>query len=291
MFLQQLVNGLSIGFTYALVAVGFTLVYGVLELVNFAHGSFYLLGAYVGITLLGFITNDIYLVIILSILFSGILGMLMDVSILKPIRKTDMGISALIATLGISNIINNLIIVIYGSETKSFPDIFSRNRFDLGKIIIKWNQVGIAVVSIVVMGVLSICIYKTKMGRGMRAISQNPKAALLMGVPVSRIISLTFFFGTACASLSGCMVASYYRAIDTSMYLAICLKTFAAVVLGGVGSIYGAMIAGVLIGVLETLATAYLSSNYRDAVAFVILIVVLIFCPNGLFGHKKAVKV
>lgn len=290
MLLQQLLNGLAIGITYSLVAVGFTLVYGVLQLVNFAHGAFYLLGAYLTITFTTTLHLPLYVGLLLCVVATGLLGALMDTAILKPIRKTDDGVSSLIATLGIGTVVTNLLIVLYGSETKSFPDIFSRKRINIGPAIIKWNQIFIAMVALVIMLALCYFVYKTTMGSGMRAISQNPVAAQLMGIPVNKVISTTFFVGTMCAAIAGNLVASYYGAIDTTMYLAVSLKTFASAVLGGVGSIPGAMLAGIIIGVLETLVAGYISSDYREAVAFIILIVVLIFRPSGLFGQKNVDK-
>jgi branched-chain amino acid transport system permease protein len=293
MFLQQSFNGLTIGTTYALVAVGFSMVYGVLQLVNFANGAFYLLGVYVLLTFYSFMSQNFFLALIISVICTGALGAAMDSIILEPIRSRSKGsgVSSLIATLGVGTFIINLIILLYGSETKTFPEIFNLGKVYIGSAIVMWNQIIIAALSLIIMIILSIIVYKTKLGGAMRAISQNPSAAKLMGIPVNRIITVTFFIGTMCAAIAGSMVAMYYGAIDTTMYLAVNLKTFTSVVLGGVGSLPGAMLGGIIIGVLETFVAGYISSDYRDAVAFVILIIVLIFRPTGLFGQKNTDKV
>ena len=293
MFLQQLVNGLTVGCTYALVAVGFSMVYGVLQLVNFAHGAFYLVGVYMMITLYVSMSLGLLPALLLALTGTGLLGALMDRVILKPIRNRsgNSGVASLIATLGMGTCITNLLIVLFGSETKSFPNILDFGKFYLGGAIVRWNQVLIALITIAMMSLLSLIVYHTKMGTAMRAISQNPQAAQLMGIPVDQVIMITFFIGTVCAAVSGVLVAMYYASIDTAMYMAVSLKTFASAVLGGIGSLPGAMIGGVLIGVLETLVAGYISSDYREAVAFIILIAVLLLKPSGLLGQKQAEKV
>lgn len=293
MFLQQLINGLTIGCTYALVAVGFSMVYGVLQLVNFAHGAFYLVGAYLMVTLFVSISIGFFPALILSLVGTGLLGALMDRVILKPIREysANSGVSSLIATLGIGTFLTNLLIVIFGSETKAFPNVLNFGKLYLGTAIIRWNQIAIAIITTVLMVILSIIVYRTKIGTAMRAISQNPRAAELMGIPVNWVIMFTFFVGTVCAAVAGILVATYYSSIDTAMYMAVQLKTFASAVLGGIGSLPGAMLGGIIIGVLETLVAGYISSEYREAVAFIVLIVVLLFKPAGLLGQKQIDKV
>lgn len=291
MFLQQLINGLTVGATYALVAVGFALVYGVLRLVNFSHGAFYLLGAYLILTFNTF-TGSFLLSMVLSIVLTGALGALMDKGILQPIRKkNDEGIPALIATLGFGTFLINLIIALYGSETKPFPNVLSFGSFRIGNAIVMWHWVIIAGIALVTLAILSVIVYRTKFGTAMRAISQSPNAARLMGIPVNRTIAGTFFIGTMCAALSGTLVAMYYRSIDTTMYLAVSMKTFTAAVLGGIGSLPGALVGGLLIGVLETFVAGYIDSAYRNAAAFALLIIILLIRPDGLFGHKSVDKV
>lgn len=292
MFLQQLLNGLTIGTTYSLVAVGFTLIYGILQLINFAHGSFFLISSYLMLTFYTSMKLNFFLALFISIISTGIMGSLMDAVILKPIReKSDSGMSSLIVTLGMGTFLTNLLIALYGSETKAFKDVLNLGKIYVGSAIVMGNQIFIAVTAVVIMIILLIIVYRTRFGGAMRAISQNPSAAMLMGIPVNKIIMGSFFIGTVCAAISGYMVSMYYGSIDTNMYLVINLRTFAAAVLGGIGSLPGSMIAGIIIGVLETFVAGYFTSSYKDAVAFVIIIVVLIFRPSGLLGKKDVDKV
>ena len=292
MFLQQLFNGLTIGATYSLVAVGFSMVYSVLELVNFAHGAFYVLSAYLVLTFYSFMQLDFTIALLLSIIGTGCLGALMNTIILEPIRKkTSAGVSAMIATLGVGTFLTNLIMVLYGSETKRFPDVFNLGKVYIGNAIVMWNQIIIAILAVVIMIILSILVYKTKIGSAMRAISQNMTAARLMGVNTGFVVTVAFFTGIMCAAIAGNMVAMYYGSVDTTMYLGVSMKTFASAVLGGIGSLPGAVVGGIVIGVLETFVTGYISSEYKDAIAFLVLIIVLIFKPAGLFGQKRVDKV
>ena len=296
MFLQQIVNGLTIGSTYALVTIGFNMVYGVLELTNFAHSSFYMLGAYISLftmtSLWGRVTiPGFFIGLISSIVITGVLGALMNKVALEPIRKRKgADITALLSTVGIQTAINNSVLLIFGTVPVEFPDVFQLGKFYLGEnTVVQRIQIAIFVLAIVLMILLSLLVYKTKLG--MRAISQNATAAQIMGVNVNRVITLTFFIGTAIAAVSGTMVGIYYQRVDTLMGASVGLKSFAAAVLGGMGSVPGAVYGGFVIGLLETLFAAYISSGYRDAVAFVILMVVLIVRPSGFFGQKSINKV
>ena len=269
------------------------MVYGVLQLVNFAHGAFYLVGAYLMITFFVSMSMGFLPALLLTVIGTGAMGALMDRVILKPIRggSGNSGVSSLIATLGMGTCLTNLLIVIFGSETKRFPNVLDFGKLYIGNAIIRWNQIIIAIFTLILMLMLNLLVNRTKIGTAMRAISQNPKAAELMGIPVNQVIMFTFFIGTACAAISGILVAMYYSSIDTAMYMAVQLKTFAAAVLGGIGSLPGAMLGGVIIGVLETLVAGYISSDYRSAVAFIVLIAVLLFKPSGLLGQKHVDKV
>lgn len=292
MFFQQLVNGLTLGATYALVAVGFTMVYGVLELINFANGAFYVLGGYMTVLFLTGAQVGLFPALLFSCVGSGILGVSMNLGILQPIRARKVsGTSQLIATIGVSTVITNLIIFLFGSETKRFPDILNLGRIHLGDVIVTWTQVIICILAIVTMIVLSIITYTTKIGRGMRAIAQNIGMAQYLGVNVKVVVSVAFFLGTMCAAMAGSMVAMYNGSIDTTLYVSVGLKTFASAILGGVGILPGAMLGGLIVGLLETMVSAYISSAYKDAITFIILILVLIFRPNGLLGQKRIVKV
>jgi len=299
MLLQQLINGLVIGSTYALVTIGFNMVYGVLELTNFAHSSFYMLAAYIGqfILLKFFITVSVPIALIItfltSIIITAFLGALMDKIALEPIRiKKGAPISSLISTVGVQTIINNSVLLIFGTVPLYFPDLLKLGKFTIyGGTVVQWIQVLILIMTLMRMLVLTWSVTRTRLGKSMRAISQNQVAARLMGININRVITLTFFIGTTVAGISGLMVAMYYQRVDTLMGASVGLKSFAAAVLGGMGSLPGAAIGGLLIGLLETLFAAYISSGYRDIVAFVILILVLLIRPSGLMGKKSVDKV
>lgn len=299
MLLQQLINGLVIGSTYALVTIGFNMVYGVLELTNFAHSSFYMLAAYIGqFILLKFFMNisvPIALIItfLTSIIITASLGALMDKIALEPIRiKKGAPISSLISTVGVQTIINNSVLLIFGTVPLYFPDLLKLGKFTIyGGTVVQWIQVLILIMTLIIMLVLTFIVTRTRLGKSMRAISQNQVAARLMGININRVITLTFFIGTTVAGISGLMVAMYYQRVDTLMGASVGLKSFAAAVLGGMGSLPGAAVGGLLIGLLETLFAAYMSSGYRDIVAFVILILVLLIRPSGLMGKKSVDKV
>lgn len=292
MFWQQVINGLTIGSTYALVSVGFTMVFGVLKLTNFANGSFYMFGAYITLMFLPIFGNNFWLATLCSILIMGTLGAVMDKVALKPIRTRKAApIAALISTVGIATCMDNAVQVIFGSETKAFPDVLQMGSFKLGSVIVSWLQVLILAVTILLMIVLYIVVYRTKVGQAMRAISQNDSAARLMGINVDTIITLTFFIGSALAAVAGSFIGMYYQAIDTTLAMSIGMKTFASAVLGGIGVLPGAVLGGLLIGLVETIVSGYISSGYRDVIAFTILIVVLVFKPSGLLGSKQVTKV
>lgn len=292
MFFQQLFNGLSIGATYSLVAVGFSIVYSVLELVNFAHGAFYVLAAYIVLTFTSIMRLPFFLAVFVALVLTGLLGASMNKVILEPIRKkTASGEAAMTATLGISTFILNILMVTFGSETKSFPNPLSQGKFYVGSVIMKQSQILITVMAIVMIVIMSIIIYRTKIGSGMRAIAQDVGAARLMGVNTEFVLTFSFFSGILCAAIAGILVAMYYQSIDTTMYLGVSMKTFAAALLGGIGSLSGAALGGIIIGVLEAFVAGYISSDWKDCISFVVLILILLFRPSGLLGYKEIKKV
>lgn len=281
-----------VGSTYALVAVGFSLVYGVLELVNFANGAFYVLGAYLSMIMLVSLKFGFWISLTIAVVIVGFMGAFMDKFILAPIReKGSSAIMSIIATMGVGTVITNLLIYFYGSAAKPFPDKFNLGKLYIGDVIIMWMQIIIAILSIVVMLILSFIVYKTKIGSGMRAISQDTKASRMVGVNVNFTIMVAFFLGSMCSALAGTMMSMYYQSVSTSMYLSVNMKTFAAAVLGGVGSLPGAVVGGVIIGLLESLVTTYLGALYKEGVSFLVLIIVLTFRPAGLFGQETVDKV
>lgn len=291
MFLQQIINGLTIGSSYALVAVGYSMVFGVLELTNFAHSSVFMLGGYVAaVALRGGL--GLPLAVILSILVCGLFGVLTDRCALMPMRKRGASrVSYLIATIGISTFLQNLIMLVFGSEAIPFKEVFPRVQFTIGNAVMSYLQVFTILLTIVLMIGTSLLVYKTKIGSSMRAIAQNQVAAKLMGVNTDRIITFTFLLGSALAAVAGIMFGMYYYTVDLQMGFTVGMKTFASAVLGGIGSLPGAVIGGFSIGILESLFAGYVSSGFKDAVGFIVLIIVLLFKPSGLMGQKKISKV
>ena len=292
MFVQQLINGLAIGSIYALVAVGYSMVYGVLKLINFANNSFMVAAAFLVILLYGRGGVPYPVTIILSLLFCALGAVFMERVSLNPIRKKGApGISALICTVGYSTVITNLLLFVFGSQTLSVPTVWKFSTFTLFGAVINPLTLIILGIAFIMMLLLTYLTYGTKVGEAMRATSQNMTATQLMGVNVHAIITLTFFIGTLCAALSGIMIGLYYSSVDTTMANTIGIKTFAAAILGGIGVLHGSLAGGLLIGLLETFVAGYISAGYKDAIAFVIMILVLIIKPSGLFGKPAQNKV
>jgi branched-chain amino acid transport system permease protein len=293
MLLQQLVNGLTIGCVYALVTIGFSMVWSILQLTNLAHSSFYILGPYLTLYLMRVIGVSIpgfFVSIVLCSSFTAMLGAGMDRICLRPIRERySSNIATMLCTVGVQSIIINSIIVIFGSESKSFPNVLNWGRFSIGNAVVSYLQIAILILAFFLMAIMSFIVYRTKLGVAMRAVAQNTSASHLMGINVNFVIMVTFFLGTLIAAIAGSMVGTYYQAIDTNMALVIGSKAMAAAILGGIGFLPGAMLGGIIIGVIETLVAGYISSGYRDAIAFAILILVILIRPTGMFG-KKAIK-
>lgn len=292
MVLQQIFDGLTLGIVYALIAVGYSLVFGVLRLVNFSHGSTYAFGAHIAMVVVVSAGAGLFWGLMISILVTGLMTVLLDRISLKPLRdKSSSGISALITTIGASYIIQNTLMIVFGSRSKWFPKIFDYGNFYIGDILVKSTQVGIISVSAILLLILSFIVHNTKIGLAMRAVQQNSKAASLMGIEVNRVISFTFFLGGASAAVAGTLISGYYQIVNPQMGFVAGLKAFSAAVLGGIGVLYGSVIGGLIVGLVESFSAYYLGGGYRDAVAFIILIIVLIFRPNGLFGKKHIEKV
>lgn len=292
MFFQQLVNGITIGCTYALVAIGFTMVFGILELVNFANSSLYMMGAYITLMVYLGMGGHFLIAFVISMVLTGLIGYSVDRFGLRRLRaRKAPRLAGLITTVGMSTIMDNVILLFFGSETKSFPNLLDFGSFTVGGVIISWMQIIILAIAICLMALLSILVYKTKIGKSMRAVAQNADAARLMGINISAVISITFIISAILATIAGVLVGMYYQSIDPNIGNAIGTKTFASAVLGGVGVLPGAMVGGLLVGIIETIGASYISSGYRDVFAFVILILVLLIKPSGLFGKNKINKV
>lgn len=292
MFIQQVINGITIGSTYSLVAIGFTMIFGVLELVNFANGSLYMLGAYLSIMLYSATRIHFFLAVFIAIIATGGAGYLLDRLALRRLRsKNAPKLSGLITTLGMSMIIDNIIMLSFGSETKPFTSPLDLGRFEIGNAVVSGVQIVILCTAVTLMLGLSVLIQTTKIGKAMRSTSQNVEAAKLMGINVNGVITITFIISGVLAAISGNLIGLYYQSVDITMGAAVGMKTFASAILGGVGVLHGAMIGGLVVGVVETFVAGYISSGYRDAIAFVILILVLLVKPSGLFGRNSTNKV
>ncbi|NLB52739.1 MAG: branched-chain amino acid ABC transporter permease [Syntrophomonadaceae bacterium] len=291
MFWEQLLNGLTLGSTYALIALGYTMVYGIIQLINFAHGEIYMFGAFVGLFLVTVAGADLFTALIGAMIFCMILGMLVERIAYRPLRGKSSRLSALISAIGVSIFLSTLMALIRGTNTTRYPNILEINTYHIGGLEISSLQIIILVVSALLMIGLQLLIQKTKIGKAMRACSQDLDASSLMGINVNRVISATFAIGSSLAAAGGVLVGIYYNAVWPYMGMMAGLKAFAAAVLGGIGSIPGAMIGGLTLGVMEIMGVAYLSSSYKDAIAFAILIIVLIIRPQGILGKKITKKV
>ena len=291
MIVQQIFNGLALGMGYALIAVGYSLIFGILRLVNFSHGAIYAFGAEMAMIFIG-MRFGITAGIVTAMILTGVLGICIDKLALEPLRKKkSKPIASLITTIGISNIITNLLIVFLGSEKRNFNNIFGDGSIKFGNTVLTHTQIMMCLVSLALMLILMFIVYKTKIGLAMRATQQNSKAAAMMGINVDFVISFTFFLAGVCATIAGALVGGYYQIVYPNMGFMAGLKAFAAAVLGGIGSLPGALLGGLIVGVSESMAATFLGSTYRDAIAFVILIIVLIVKPNGLFGREGIKKV
>ena len=286
MILQQLINGLTLGATYSLLALGFSLIFGVLAFINFAHGAVSVFGAYVAWYSMTNYGVSFPLATLIAIIIAAVLGVLIERIGYKPIRKSD-PVIAIIVSIGFSFIIVTLTQIIWGSRSHSMGFFENIKYIEFGNIIFSSAQVIVLIISILIMVALMLFINETKTGLAIRAISQDKDTAGLMGVNVDKIISITFALGSALGTMSAIMMAAIYGAIYPSMGSVIGSKGFAAVVLGGAGSIPGAMLGGILIGVIESFAGTIFNAQIKDAVAFIVLIIMLIVKPSGLLIKEK----
>lgn len=290
-FIQQLINGIHVGSIYALIALGYTMVYGIVRLINFAHGDILMMGAYFGLFSLIIFNLPFGLAIVVAMIICAILGMLIDVIAYKPLRNAPR-ISALITALGVSLFLENFFRVIFGAEPKKMPDISSlQGTRMLGSIKISDVTILTVLLSVVFMIGLQFIVKKTKVGKAMRAVSEDKEAARLMGVNVNKTISLTFALGSALGALGGVLYSVAYYQVEPYMGIMPGLKAFVAAVLGGIGIIPGAMLGGFVMGLVESLSIGYISSRWSNAIVFGILILVLLFKPAGILGKNVREKV
>ena len=299
-FLQQLANGIAWGSIYALIALGYTMVYGILKLINFAHGDVYMVGAFaayfiaraIGVSE-GSPASPFVAVLVLAgaMVSCALLGVVIERAAYRPVRRSSR-LTALITAIGVSLFLENAGIRVFGADPKFFPQLVRPRTIELiPGVLVTNHQITVLAVSIVLMIGLTLFVQRTRTGRAMRAVSFNRDAASLMGIPVDRIITVTFAIGSALAAAAGVLVGLTNPKIEPLMGIMPGIKAFVAAVLGGIGSIPGAMIGGLVMGVSEYMVVGYISSTYRDAIAFVILILVLLFRPAGLLGRNVAEKV
>lgn len=288
--IQQLINGISLGSIYALIALGYTMVYGIIKLINFAHGDVYMVGAYVGFYAVTMTKMSIIPALIISMVVTGLLGILVEKIAYKPLRKAPR-ISLLITAIGVSFFLEYTSMYFVSPTPRTFPNVIDSLSLNIGSFVINGQQLLIFIITVILMVLLTYIVQKTKMGKAMRAVSFDTETAQLMGINADRVISFTFGIGSALAAAGGVLVGVYYNSIDPLMGIMPGLKAFVAAVLGGIGSIPGAMTGGIVLGVIEALVSSFISSTFRDAAAFAILILVLLFKPSGIFGKNTNEKV
>jgi branched-chain amino acid transport system permease protein len=301
-FLQQLINGLTLGAIYGLIAIGYTMVYGIIGMINFAHGEIYMIGAFISLItflvlgLLGvsWLPLALLIVLICAMVFTAVYGLALERLAYRPLRDSPR-LAALISAIGMSIFLQNYVQVLQGARVKPLPPLIPGGvtlmRSNDFVVQLSYLQIVIVVLTIVLMAGFSLLIARTRLGRAQRACAQDMKMAALVGIDVDRTISTTFVIGAALAAVAGMMVTLYYGVIDFYIGFLAGIKAFTAAVLGGIGSLPGAMLGGVLIGLIEVFWSAYFTIEYKDVAAFSILVMVLIFRPTGLLGRPEIEKV
>ena len=292
--IAQLINGLTIGGIYALIALGYTLVYGILFMINFAHGEIYMFGSFAGFAALTYFVNtgfadahpalSITAAFLVAMVISSILGALLERIAYRPLRNAPR-LAPLISAIGASIFLQNVMMLIIKARMQVYPDIIPEGFLEIGWLSISFFQIFIIVASVVLMAGLYIFIQKTKIGKAMRAVAEDKEAASLMGIDVNRIILITFVIGSALAAAAGVMVGIYYTQINHMMGFIPGIKAFTAAVLGGIGNPAGAMLGGYFLGLAEALGVLFMPAEYKDVIAFGLLVLVLIFRPKGILGE------
>lgn len=301
MYMQYIVNGFTLGAVYALIALGYTMVYGILKFINFAHGDILMLGAFIGLYVYQALSGGaqsgawplmaFFIAILVSMVCCAILGMLIERIAYKPLRHANR-LAPLLSAIGVSFIISNGAAWAFGTQSRRFPYPFQNNPIRLGGVSITPHQILVLAVSVIMMVLLTLFVNRTRMGKAMRATSLDQPTSELMGIDVNKVISLTFAIGSALAAVGG-ILASFDFRVYPSMGTMTGLKAFVAAVIGGIGNIKGAMLGGVLLGILESVGAPllHIPNGLKDTIAFVVLIVILIFKPDGLLGKNEREKV
>ena len=291
-FISYLINGISLGSIYAIIALGYTMVYGIAKMLNFAHGDVIMIGCYVVFTTMSGMQFNPFVSVILSIVICTVLGVLIEKIAYKPLRKAS-PLAVLITAIGVSYLLQNIALLVFGADTKSFTSVVDLPSLKLadGQLVISSVAIVTVIVCIVIMAGLMIFIRKTKAGQAMLAVSEDKDAAQLMGVNVNGTISLTFAIGSGLAAIAGVLLCSAYPTLTPYTGSMPGIKAFTAAVFGGIGSVPGALIGGILLGLIEILGRAYISSQLSDAIVFAVLIIVLLVKPTGILGRPVHEKV
>jgi len=289
-FIQTIIDGLSLGSIYALIALGYTMVYGIAKMLNFAHGDVIMTGAYAGIVAVGQMHMSPVAAALLSVVFCAVLGMVIEFLAYKPLRQAP-SLSVLITAIGVSYLLQNLALLIFGSQQKNYPTIINVPSFNVGGVNVDGVKLLTLVTAAIIMVVLTLFISKTRLGKSMRAVSEDKAAASLMGISVNRTITLTFAIGSALAAFASIFYGMSYVYIKPTTGAMPGIKAFTAAVFGGIGSVPGAMLGGIMLGVIEQLSKAYISTLWADAIVFGVLVLVLVVKPTGLLGKKISEKV
>ena len=289
-FIEQLINGLRTGSIYALIAIGYTMVYGIAKMINFAHGDIIMVGAYALYFSVSVLGLPVPVALLLTVIVCSVLGVLIEKIAYKPLRKAQ-PLAVLITAIGMSFFLQSSSLLIFGSTPIPFQSVIPNENIKVGPVVISSITLVTLVVTAVAMILLTMFINETKLGSAMRAVSEDKGAAELMGINVNSTISMTFAIGSALAAVAGILYISQYQSMKPTLGALPGIKAFVAAVLGGIGSIPGAMLGGILLGLIESVSKAYISTELADAIVFGVLIVVLLFRPSGLLGKKKIVKV
>ncbi len=292
-FLSYLINGISLGSVYAIIALGYTMVYGIAKMLNFAHGDVIMVGGYVVLISSTSLGCPPLLGVLIAVIFCTVLGVVIERVAYRPLRNASSSLAVLITAIGVSYLLQNLALLIFGANTKSFHSVVTVPAITLadGKMTISGETIVTILSCIVIMVVLTLFINRTKAGQAMLAVSEDKGAAQLMGINVNRTIGLTFAIGSGLAAIAGVLLCSAYPSLNPYTGSMPGIKAFVAAVFGGIGSIPGAMIGGILLGVIEILGKAYISSQLADAIVFAVLIIVLLVKPTGILGKKIQEKV
>jgi branched-chain amino acid transport system permease protein len=285
MLYQQLINGLMLGASYALIAIGYTLIFGVLKLLYFAHGEVFMVGAFAGLYLVIYGGANIYVALLGAMLICALLGVIAVYVSVRPVAK-DRPLAPLISTIGLTIILQNLAVYIFGGQQVAFPEAIKQELYTIGPITISSVQIFILGVAITLMAVLWFVIEHTRIGRAIRATAENHETAALLGVDVNRVVLITFMIGSGIAGVAGVLDGIKNSGISPFMGLSAAVKGLIVMLLGGLGNVPGAMVAGILLGLIEILSAAYIGTTERDFFSFAILILILLYKPTGLFGAR-----